>query len=180
MAATPAQAAAEVEAATTPLLEWNVISVKPTQSCATGSGMQVATDGVHVFCLPLRALIQIAWAINEGSRVLGAPAWTNETMYNIDAKVAGEDVATFGKQGVGQRNRMLQQLLQDRFKLRAHLESRELPIYELVVAKGGPKLKEATQGRGCNIHVNAARQRRDRFDLDAASFSALDAGAGAG
>lgn len=144
MAATPAQTGAEVEASTTPLLEWNVISVKPTQSCTTGSGMQVATDGVHVFCLPLRALIQIAWAINEGSRVLGAPAWTNETMYNIDAKVAGEDVATFSKQGVGQRNRMLQALLQDRFKLKAHLDSRELPIYELVVAKGGPKLKEAT------------------------------------
>jgi uncharacterized protein (TIGR03435 family) len=107
-------------------------------------GLQTTTDGVHVSCLTLRALIQIAWAISEPSRVLGTPAWASDLTYAIDAKVAGEDVATFGKQSISQRNRMLQALLRDRFRLNAHLDRRELPVYQLVVAKGGPRLKEAT------------------------------------
>jgi uncharacterized protein (TIGR03435 family) len=41
---------------------------------------------------------------------------------------------------------MLQPLLAERFKLKAHTETKQLPVYELIVAKGGPKLKEATPG----------------------------------
>ncbi len=41
---------------------------------------------------------------------------------------------------------MLQALLEDRFKLRIHLETRQIPVYELTVAAGGPKLKPAQEG----------------------------------
>ena len=146
--------------------EWNVVSVKTAQSCTMGSGMQVTKDGVHVFCLPLRAMIQIAWSINEGSRVLGTPSWASDVMYNIDAKVAGEDVETFGTQSVTQRNRMLQALLQDRFKLKAHLDTRELPVYDLVVAKGGSKLKEATADEAAKPML----WLRNRGEIDSTSM----------
>jgi uncharacterized protein (TIGR03435 family) len=43
---------------------------------------------------------------------------------------------------------MLQALLEDRFKLKVHRERKEIPVYALVVAKGGPKL-EATKEGGC-------------------------------
>jgi len=43
------------------------------------------------------------------------------------------------------RERMLQALLADRFKLKIHREMKQVPDYELVVAKGGPKLKESTE-----------------------------------
>jgi uncharacterized protein (TIGR03435 family) len=165
-AATPAPPVAQVEAAATQSLEWDVISVKPTVGCTAGSGMQITTDGVHVFCLPVRALIQIAWAINESSRVLGTPAWANEMMYNIDAKVAGEDAAAFGKLRVGERNRMLQALLQHRFNLKAHLDSRELPVYDLVVAKGGPKLKQASPDEA----AKAMLWLRNRGEIDSTSM----------
>jgi len=45
-----------------------------------------------------------------------------------------------------ERNQMMESVLVDRFKFAAHRETRELPVYELVVAKGGPKLKEAVPG----------------------------------
>ena len=157
---------AVVETAPAKPPDWDVVSVKPTQHCTAGSGMQILQDGVHVFCLPLRALIQIAWGINEPSRVLGMPAWAGDGTYDIDAKVASEDVAIFSKQSVAQRNQMLQALLQDRFQLKAHLDRRELPVYDLVVAKGGPKLKEATPDE----EAKSMLWLRNRGEIDATSM----------
>jgi uncharacterized protein (TIGR03435 family) len=87
-------------------------------------------------------------------------------MYNIDAKVAGEDVNAFGKLGVAQRNRMLQALLEHQFNLRAHLDTRILPVYDLVVAKGGPKLKEATPDEA----AKAMLWLRSRGEIDSTSM----------
>ena len=42
---------------------------------------------------------------------------------------------------------MLQALLEDRFRLRIHRESKEVPVYEMTVAKGGPKLQRAAGER---------------------------------
>lgn len=129
------------------LPEWDVVSVKPAvpNHCTEGSGLMMTKDGIHAFCLPLFALIQIAHAISEPSRIIGAPDWTKSGgAWNIDAKVAGEGVGALGKLSREDRNRMLQALLADRFHLKAHTEKRQMPVYDLVVAKGGPKLKEAT------------------------------------
>lgn len=128
------------------LLEWDVVSVKRADpDCHVGSGMMVQKDGIHTFCLSLQAMVQIAYLIAEPSRLVGMPEWTRSGGgWNIDAKVAGEDAAAFGKLTKEDRGRMVQKLLADRFHLKAHLEQREMPVYDLVVAKGGPKLKEAT------------------------------------
>jgi len=68
-------------------------------------------------------------------RVTGGPAWTNSALYEIDAKAAGpEDQAMMN-------GPMLQALLEDRFKLKVRRETRDVPVYELVVAKGGAKLQ---------------------------------------
>jgi uncharacterized protein (TIGR03435 family) len=166
VAATPAPVATKVESEPAKLPEWDVVSVKPTQNCPDGSGMQINKDGIHIFCLPVRALIQIAWGINEPSRVLGAPKWAGEETYDIDAKVDGGDVAAFGKLSGKERNRMLQALLQDRFKLQAHLETRELPVYELVVAKGSPKLKEAAPEETAQAMLRV----RGRGEIDSVSM----------
>ena len=106
--------------------------------------MMVLKDGVHAFCLSLGAMVQIAYGIPEPSRILGMPEWTKSGSWNIDAKVAGEDAATYGKLGKEDRSRMVQKLLAERFHLKAHFDQREMPVYHLVIAKSGPKLKEAT------------------------------------
>ena len=63
--------------------------------------------------------------------------------YDIQAKVEEADIPAYKALTNQQRGLMLQGLLADRFKMVAHTEVRELPIYALVVAKSGLKLKEA-------------------------------------
>jgi len=143
------QPAAPSQSAQAPaeLLDWDVISVKPIQeqNCTQGSGWRPLTDGVTFFCAPLVVAIETAYGITEPSRIFGAPDWAkNSGFYDIDAKVAGEDVAAYGKLASKDKNRMLQSLLAERFRLKAQIEQREIPIYQLVLAKGGPKMKEAT------------------------------------
>jgi uncharacterized protein (TIGR03435 family) len=147
MAQAPAPGtAASGNMAVVKLPEWDVISVKqPDLQKCQGSGMRYTPDGINVICAPLLFLIQQAYGIMEHSRVIGAPEWViGGSIWNIDAKLSGDDAATYGKLGREDRNRMLQALLVDRFHLRVHIEQREIQIYDLVIAKGGPKLKEAT------------------------------------
>ena len=61
-----------------------------------------------------------------------------DTMYDIAARAEGD-----GGHTQDEFRQMLQSLLADRFKLRFHREMREMPVYALVAAKNGPKLKES-------------------------------------
>ena len=80
------------------------------------------------------------------SRVLGGPEWIGSTRYDIIAKASSEFQLSPDGPPVDLLL-MLRSLLQDRFKLRAHRETRELPIYELVVARAdgklGPELRQS-------------------------------------
>src|SRR5262249_11691214 len=71
----------------------------------------------------------------DDSQISGGPPWMDSDRYDIVAK--GE-----GNPSVDQLREMLQKLLADRFNLKLHRESKELPVYSLVPAKGGAKLKE--------------------------------------
>lgn len=88
-------------------------------------------------------LINWAYEIPD-TRILGAPGWARSTMFNIEAKsdpsVDQQMHNLTSDAGRKQKEKMVQALLADRFKLAMHTETRQLPIYNLVVAKGGPKL----------------------------------------
>ena len=66
--------------------------------------------------------------------ISGEPAWANSGRYTIDAKPESPQTAGM------MRGPMLQTLLEDRFRLKIHRDLRDVPIYALVVGKGGPKL----------------------------------------
>jgi uncharacterized protein (TIGR03435 family) len=89
----------------------------------------------------LRLLMQNAYGI-QPFQISGGPDWINSERYDIEAKADG---SPSGKQMTGP---MLQTLLEDRFMLRVHRETKLLPVYELTVAKGGTKLKRSKEG-GC-------------------------------
>jgi bla regulator protein BlaR1 len=76
----------------------------------------------------------------------GAPKWANSDLYDLIAKVSDADAEGLRKLGPDQRAQMLslmlRTLLTDRFRLAVHKESREVLSYDLVIAKGGVKLKE--------------------------------------
>ncbi|HYM05926.1 MAG TPA: M56 family metallopeptidase [Terriglobales bacterium] len=91
------------------------------------------------------SLLQIAYRIQD-TQLAGEPDWFKSTTYDIDAKVDPSVVEEMHKLSDDQRNlvnqQMLQQFLTDYFKVTLHQESRDLPVYELLIAEGGPKLQK--------------------------------------
>jgi uncharacterized protein (TIGR03435 family) len=89
----------------------------------------------------LRMLVMTAYN-RQPFEIVGGPAWWNQNKYDITAKA--ED----GAAKLDDMRLMLRGLLADRFKLKAHAETREVPIYSLVLARGdgklGPKMKAST------------------------------------
>jgi uncharacterized protein (TIGR03435 family) len=86
----------------------------------------------------VKDLIKMAYEVQE-FRVTGGPGWINSDRYNIETKSEGKPV--FSQEYRSLLLRRLQTLLRDRFQLSVHRETKELPVYELTVAKGGPKLQ---------------------------------------
>lgn len=78
-------------------------------------------------------------AYGPSLRLVDAPDWIDSDHYDIEAKA--ERTVTWEEM-----QRMLQALLEDRFKLKLHRETRLLPVYLLTVAKGGAKLKQSLEG----------------------------------
>jgi uncharacterized protein (TIGR03435 family) len=64
--------------------------------------------------------------------------------FDIEAKLDEGDVSSFQSLDVDQRGLILQALLADRFRLKIHREIKELPVYALIAAKDGPKLRETS------------------------------------
>jgi uncharacterized protein (TIGR03435 family) len=106
-------------------------------------------DGIDASGVPLQTLVREAYGI-EDNQIIGVSDWIGSQQFDIQAKMDQSDTETLRKlpQDEAQklRQRMLQALLADRFKLTVHRETRELPVYSLVVAKGGIKMREAAAG----------------------------------
>lgn len=98
---------------------------------------RLATD-----CVPLRQMIGNAYSkdMNDYAPLAGGPAWTNSAFYEINATVDGNPSVKV------MSGPMLQALLEDRFQLKIHRETREGPVYFLTVARGGPKLRSFVEG----------------------------------
>ena len=92
--------------------------------------MQAQPGGLVMTNFSLRRLILFACGIQD-YQLAGEPGWVASEHFDIEAKVAG---ATSVQEMEGP---MLQELLVDRFRLSVHRETRQLPIYELTIARGG-------------------------------------------
>ncbi len=99
----------------------------------------------------LTGLIMDAYHV-QNDAILGRPDWSDTTRFDIEA-LAGGDAAPPGERA----ELMLQSLLADRFKLKVHRETRMMPVYDLVVQKGGPKLKESAPDEGSSLNLGAGR-----------------------
>lgn len=91
----------------------------------------------------LKTLLVNAYRIREG-QIYGLPGWATSSRFDITAKVSDPDMKALANLTREQRQAMLAALLVDRFHLRTHTEIKTLPVYELVIAKGGSKLKPTT------------------------------------
>ena len=130
-----------------PRQSFEVASVKPNKSGETTSFLTAKPGGnFAVGNMTLRGLIMYAYGI-QGFQLVGAPDWVATERFDITAKAAANVPPT----PIGQLSPealMLRSLLEDRFRLSAHRETRDLPIYALVLARAdgrlGPRLRQTT------------------------------------
>jgi uncharacterized protein (TIGR03435 family) len=143
--ATDSQGQIQADEAAAKLPAFDVASIKPDKSGTQMIMFRLTPDGVNISNAPLKLLIQQAYGVEE-NQVIGLPNGLSSERYDVEAKVDSSDVAKLHDQDPHQRMRMLQPVLAERFQLKVHRETRDLPVYELVVAKGGPKFHEAKPG----------------------------------
>jgi uncharacterized protein (TIGR03435 family) len=138
-----------------PVPKFEAVSIKPCKDDEGSSGGRGAGPGgaaaspgrLHIDCLPLvgaPSLMRQAYAVHASGQlsaywvnlpIEGGPAWTRSDRFTIEAKAEG----TPGMDMM--RGPMLQAVLEEKFRLTTHRETREIPVYELSVAKSRSKLR---------------------------------------
>jgi uncharacterized protein (TIGR03435 family) len=116
--------------------KFEVASIKPSQEQRFMSVRPL--PGRLTANATVRLLMQNVYAM-QPFQIVGGPEWINSERWEIEAKADGNA-------GRAQIFLMLQSLLEDRFHLKTHRETRELPVYALVAARSGLKLPPPREG----------------------------------
>jgi bla regulator protein blaR1 len=157
VASGPAMQAQSQPAAPAAPPAFEVASVKPNSSGDRNTMFQITPGGrFHCSNVSPQMLIIMAYDLKP-NQLTGGPNWLDSTKYDITAKAEGPEDPDRLKQ-------MMQTLLADRFKLAFHRETKDLPIYELVTAKNGPKLK-ASAGDAAQHQQQFFRMGRGSMDM---------------
>ena len=131
-------------------MTFDVASVRENKNVDANAGITMSGQFVphattlRVINWRIESLISYAYRVDE-SQIVGAPKWPWPTVFVIEAKGDSEADAKLAaltkEQQSAEQQHMLQVLLEERFKLKTHWETKEGDLYNLVVAKGGPKLR---------------------------------------
>jgi len=123
-------------------LSFEVASIKPNTSDAVGvGGLGWGADFIRARNQSPASLLRMAFGV-QGDQIIGAPAWAGTERFDITAKVAPGVVFN----AMTMLQPMLRHLLEDRFRLKVHHETREHNVYRLVRLRAdrlGPKLVAA-------------------------------------
>jgi uncharacterized protein (TIGR03435 family) len=118
-----------------------VVSFRRTQQPGSGKvDMPAQGDFIAYHGQPVRSLLLFAYEHKGYFNVSNTPSWVDSEFYEFQAKVAPEDVAAWRKLTLTQKRVMMRGLLAEQLKLQVHEDKEEHPVYDLVVAKNGPKL----------------------------------------
>jgi uncharacterized protein (TIGR03435 family) len=127
---------------------YEVVSIKPNKAgTLSAGGTRTLPDGFEYMNIPLSIFLKGAYGLALDSQVAGLPGWAREENYDIVAKVDMDTAERWKKLSRKERLKeeqpMKQSILADRCHFKGHEETRELPVYDLVIARGGVKMKEA-------------------------------------
>jgi uncharacterized protein (TIGR03435 family) len=138
---------------------FEVISIKPRPKDRVGYLLkrECVNDRFEAANTPLSWIIQWAYGGLQDYQVVGLPAWTEgfDETFDIHAKAS---TAINDEQC----RAMVQSLLADRFRMKTHRETRDLPVYFLVIGKSGSKLRDIAGDAGPpGAIVNGSQQIDD-------------------
>ena len=146
-------------------LEFDVATVKPSAPDERNSSMELQLNGgLRMRNTTLKQLITAAYGLRE-FQVFGGPSWIGTDHFDIDAKsdapAIALDVKTMTDAQLKEMDRQfkerLKSLLRERFQLIARMETKDMPIYWLVRAKGGSKLASAGDMAGSSQRMRINR-----------------------
>lgn len=120
---------------------FEAVSIKPSHS--PGWNMYPTPDGYHGIGVSLRQLVREAYGVFDPKLLTGGDGWVDADKFDLEAKFNPADVPNAKDLSYRQRADMLRAVLADRFQLKVHFEQKIFPVYNLVIAAGGPKLKDA-------------------------------------
>jgi uncharacterized protein (TIGR03435 family) len=123
---------------------FEVATIKPAAPSDGGAKFAGRPGGLELGNFSPKALIRMAFGNLPNNRIVGGPSWLDSERYDINGQL---------KQGERAAPPLMYQLplralLAERFKFRYRMEPKEFPVYELVVARGGPRLTPNTDGVG--------------------------------
>ncbi len=130
--------------------EFDVASIRPSGNTDRRQRLMRHPDDTEFIAqnASLSALLQFAFGVSE-TRVIALPGSLATARFDLQAKGDIDTDARFHKLNPDQqreaKQRMMQALLADRCRLAFHVETRELPVFALMVAKGKPKLQPSEQ-----------------------------------
>jgi uncharacterized protein (TIGR03435 family) len=114
--------------------EFIVATIKPSRPDAPRGGYGIRGQDVTTTNVTVSWMLKLAYNVHA-NQILGAPSWLDSERYDTVGRSN-----TPGEPSRDQMKLMIQKLLTDRFRLTFHTEKKELPVYAMVVAKGGPKI----------------------------------------
>jgi uncharacterized protein (TIGR03435 family) len=112
---------------------FEVATIKPNDSGENGKGFNTGRRISRTFNTSVTDIIMYCYDVHK-KQIVNAPDWMDKDKYDITVVPDGE-----GEPSHSQWKVIYQKLLADRFQLKFHQEKRELSVYILSVAKGGPK-----------------------------------------
>ena len=152
------QTPSKTGASRTPVFE--VVSIRENTSHDGGMSWSSNSSGISMKNLQLDMMIRSVFGLvysNEG-QIVGLPPWAKTEHFDLEARVSEEDAPLLKDLNDAQRDEMLLAVLVDRFHMKAHLETKDGPVYALVVAKGGSKLTPVTSSSSGNTVTDSAKK----------------------
>ena len=119
--------------------DWEAVTVRPTDPNTKDDPFMIVGRHLTMQNRSVENLLLLGYGVHK-SEILGAPEWVHTAHFDVDGVPDVE-----GQPNTQQMQSLMRKLLAERFGMKLHREHRSMPVYALVVAKGGPKL-DASKG----------------------------------
>jgi uncharacterized protein (TIGR03435 family) len=145
-----AQASNPAPAAAAPPIKFDVVSFRKCDQIDQNHKATILPpngDSIARHCQSMLALLDFAYSSGTTPYIVkGGPAWAFADGYDFQAKVAAADVAKWQAMDLNTKRLMVRAALTDRLNLKVHLTTEPSPVYDLIIAWGGPRIFPSTRG----------------------------------
>jgi uncharacterized protein (TIGR03435 family) len=138
---------------------YDVMTIKLNKSVSNSVDSDSGNGRYSAINVTLKSLLAGIYDIN-GDLISGLSGPLESARFDIEAKISDPDRDALKKMTGEQERQMLLPLLTERFHLKTHLETKTLPVFELIVVPSGPKFKpsaDQTKGRDAGTSIHGTR-----------------------